>query len=436
MPKRVSSLDDISVSTPCSAEWDSMVGNDHARFCSHCNLSVHDLSAMTQREALRLVASSKGRLCVRYYRRPDRSIQTANLPQRLHQITRRTSRIAAGAFTAALSLSMNAATAVARTPSSRDVPLSASYSMAAKAGSLTQDTQGSSAALTGTVLDPVGAVVAGAKVILTNEQSQVETETTSSEEGVYQFDSLEPGSYTLRVNAPGFTQFESRDIVLQSGAQAQVNATLQVGQVGTFTMGLVAIAEPSEPLVKAAYDNELAAVKELLASGADADVIDKGTDSTALAQAAAHDNRKMIRVLLDGGADVNRQNRNGETALMYMNENASADTIRDLIKAGADLELKDDDGETALISASRLDNTGALKALISAGAKLEAKDEKGQTALMHAAREGIINNVKALLEAGAQINRKDEDDWTALRHAREGDHEEVIKLLQDKGAIE
>lgn len=430
MPKRVSSLDDISVSSPCSAEWDSMAGNDRVRFCSHCRLSVHNLSEMTRKEALRLVARSKGRLCVRYYREPDRSVQTESLPRQLHQITRRASRIAAGAFTAALSLSMNA---VARTPSSMDEPLSASYKLAAGEAKFVRDTEGGSAVLTGTILDPADSVIPGAKIKLINQGTQLEQETVSSDEGTYRFDSLEPGRYTLKAEAPGFAGFENTNIILASGEVSHVNAILPVGVI----MGAIAIAvEPSEPLVKAAHDNDLAAVKKLLASGADADVLDKATDSTALAQAASNDNREMVLALLHAGAEINRQNRDGETALMFLSESVSADTLRALIKAGADLELKDDDGETALIYASRVQNTSVLRALISAGAKIDAKDEKGQTALMIAAREGLTSNVRALLEAGAQINLKDEDDWTALRHAREGDHEDVMKLLQDKGAME
>jgi ankyrin repeat protein len=407
-----------------------MRGNDRVRFCSHCNLSVHNLSAMTQREALRLVANSKGRLCVRYYRQPERSIQTASLPQQLHQITRRTSRIAAGAFTAALSLSMNA---VARTPASSDEPLAASYRMAAREGTFLRETQGGSASLSGTILDSQGAVVPGARIKLINQATQSEQEAVSNDEGIYRFDSVEPGGYALKVDAQGFTGLDMGEIVLQPGEDAHNDARLPLGMI---MMGDIAIAEPVEPLVKAAHENNLAAVKKLLASGADVDVVDKAIDSTALAQATANNNLAIMRVLLHAGADINRRNRNGETALMYLSGQAGTDTVRDLIKAGADLEVKDDDGETALMAAARQGNTGSLRALIEAGAQIEEKDEKGQTALMLAAREGLADNVRALLEAGAQINSKDENDWTALRHAHEGNHQEVMKLLRERGGIE
>jgi len=107
MPVR--SLDRITIPEPCNADWDSMVGNDQVRFCEHCNLHVKDLSAMTRQAAMRLVSRSQGRLCVRFIQRPDGSVLSKSAPEKLHRIGRRASRIAAGAFTASLSLSTAAA---------------------------------------------------------------------------------------------------------------------------------------------------------------------------------------------------------------------------------------------------------------------------------------------------------------------------------------
>src|SRR6185295_17899117 len=97
-------LNNLTVPSPCSADWNSMIGNDQVRFCEHCSLDVHDLSAMTRLQAERLVAKSNGRLCIRYRRDLSGQLQTLPLGQKLHHISRRVSRIAAGAFTATLSI--------------------------------------------------------------------------------------------------------------------------------------------------------------------------------------------------------------------------------------------------------------------------------------------------------------------------------------------
>src|ERR1700704_5599742 len=59
-------LDNIIIPSPCTADWNSMTGNDQVRFCEHCNLDVRNLSLMTRNQAERIVARSNGRLCVRY----------------------------------------------------------------------------------------------------------------------------------------------------------------------------------------------------------------------------------------------------------------------------------------------------------------------------------------------------------------------------------
>ena len=61
-----------------------------------------------------------------------------------------------------------------------------------------------SASVQGTIADPSGAVVVGAKVSLVNTVTHVSASTTSSATGLYRFLSLAPGSYTISVNAPNF----------------------------------------------------------------------------------------------------------------------------------------------------------------------------------------------------------------------------------------
>ncbi len=41
------SLQHITVSLPCLADWDQMTGNDQIRVCEHCNLKVHNISELT-----------------------------------------------------------------------------------------------------------------------------------------------------------------------------------------------------------------------------------------------------------------------------------------------------------------------------------------------------------------------------------------------------
>ena len=94
----VRSLDHVRVAAPCKAEWAQMQGDERVRFCAHCKLHVYNLSALTKREAERLVASTEDRLCVRFYRRADGTILTRNCPVGLRAIKRRVANFAGFVF--------------------------------------------------------------------------------------------------------------------------------------------------------------------------------------------------------------------------------------------------------------------------------------------------------------------------------------------------
>ena len=151
------SLDQITIQAPCDADWDSMSGNKQVRFCEHCNLHVTDLSSMTRQNAMRLVARSQGRLCVRFIQRPDGGIVTRSVPEKFYRISRRASRIAAGAFTATLSLSSAAAQTGA------DSAVGAGREQEAIARMIPQPELGSS--LSGIITDPNGADRSGNAIV-------------------------------------------------------------------------------------------------------------------------------------------------------------------------------------------------------------------------------------------------------------------------------
>src|SRR5206468_2132285 len=61
-----------------------------------------------------------------------------------------------------------------------------------------------SGTIVGTVVDASGAVITGAAVTLTNDQTNIEFKTRTDEAGNYIIPNLPSGSYTLKVEANGF----------------------------------------------------------------------------------------------------------------------------------------------------------------------------------------------------------------------------------------
>src|SRR6478672_2904583 len=87
-----------------------------------------------------------------------------------------------------------------------------------------QTTTGS---LRGQVVDPSGAAVAGAIVMVLPAQGAAITATTNRD-GSYEAKTLLPGKYTIQVFATGFAQFEAKDVVVTAGSAAVLNVRLSI----------------------------------------------------------------------------------------------------------------------------------------------------------------------------------------------------------------
>jgi hypothetical protein len=83
----------------------------------------------------------------------------------------------------------------------------------------------------GLVTDESSAVIAGATVTLRNINTGIKVTRQSSATGLYLFDNVDPGTYAVTVQAPGFNQFTQENILVQSGGDVTVNAPLRVGGV-------------------------------------------------------------------------------------------------------------------------------------------------------------------------------------------------------------
>lgn len=101
MPRFQHPLDEISVASPCPANWDDMIGTERARFCGQCSLNVYNLSAMTRTEAEDLISHTEGRLCVRFFRRSDGTVLTQNCPIGFAAVRARLKRRATAMLTTA-----------------------------------------------------------------------------------------------------------------------------------------------------------------------------------------------------------------------------------------------------------------------------------------------------------------------------------------------
>lgn len=144
------------------------------------------------------------------------------------------------------------------------------------------------------------------------------------------------------------------------------------------------------PLMMSSYGKDLAITQTLLDAGASiSDTNDEG--HSALTVAAQHGTAEQIRILLAAGADPNQQPdyEEGRTALGLAIETTrkreatdqeGAAKVRALLEGGAQVDHQDADGDTALHWASYHDLPAITQALLDHGADITLVNRKGITA--------------------------------------------------------
>ena len=81
----------------------------------------------------------------------------------------------------------------------------------------------------GTVTDPTGAAVSGAKVTAVSQSKSVSTQVTSNESGNYSVTHLIPDVYTVRIEAQGFKVLEYKDVQVSADTGSRVDGQFQIG---------------------------------------------------------------------------------------------------------------------------------------------------------------------------------------------------------------
>ncbi|MEW6514390.1 MAG: ankyrin repeat domain-containing protein [Pseudomonadota bacterium] len=147
---------------------------------------------------------------------------------------------------------------------------------------------------------------------------------------------------------------------------------------------------------------------------------------TGLMIGAWEGNVPLMELFYLRGADVNRSNRFGETALMLAAWKNRKEALRWLLGRGARPDHRDSNARawTALHYATFGGHAELVDSLLSAGADINARSTNGSTVVMMAAREGHAELAKRLLEAGANpALRNDYDEDAVVWAMRQGNYD-------------
>ena len=112
--------------------------------------------------------------------------------------------------------------------------------------------------------------------------------------------------------------------------------------------------------------------------------------------------------------------------------NESVSELEKLIQSNPEMVNQPDErGFTPLVLATYLGKKGVAELLISKGADIDAQDTMmGNTALMGVCFKGSTELATMLLEKGANPDIRNHNGETALDFAKNGQHEEIVRLLE------
>lgn len=137
---------------------------------------------------------------------------------------------------------------------------------------------------------------------------------------------------------------------------------------------------------------------------------------TPLTTATHHGHSRVVKVLLDKGANVSLADGRGCTALHVSAEHGHLAIVKMLVEAGTELDSLATTGHTPLIMAAGYGRLGVVRFLITAGANLNRRTDTGATALCFASKRGHLEVVRELLRSRADplLGEKFPDDTRYL----------------------
>ncbi|KAI8439087.1 hypothetical protein MSG28_012951 [Choristoneura fumiferana] len=182
-------------------------------------------------------------------------------------------------------------------------------------------------------------------------------------------------------------------------------------------------------LQRAAADGHVEVVQLLLQHGADPNKQDHVHGNTAIHEAAWKGYSRCAALLAGGGAELRARNKGGFAPLHLAAQSGHNQTTRELLLAGAPPDLQNNYGDTALHTAARYGHAGAARIVLSAACRVAAQNKNGDTALHIAAAMARRKLTRILLEAGCDKTLKNHQGETARDIATRKNLDEIIAIL-------
>lgn len=188
----------------------------------------------------------------------------------------------------------------------------------------------------------------------------------------------------------------------------------------------------SASVFEMAYQGDLARIKKL-PNKSDLNAQDS-EGMTPLMFASIAGQAETVRFLIDANVDLEKTNKAGDTALAIAVGNDQEATALTLLNAGAHtMILASHEHKPLLFSVVANNQTQLLQAMLKKNRLLvQTVDDERETALFEAVRYGSKDTIRILLKAGINRKHKNKKGQTALSLAKQLKIKSVVKLLSAK----
>jgi hypothetical protein len=217
------------------------------------------------------------------------------------------------------------------------------------------------------------------------------------------------------------------DATIQEGEEVSPVAEEPVEPIPTF-------AESRTPMMDAVLKSDAKRLKELVtSSGADINKQDS-LGFTALNLAVYMGHEQAVKTLIIGGANPNIPDNEGMTPTANASRQKRLSLAKFLLERGANPNRANNEGQTPLMIAAHYGHDDLAELLLHNNANVNAKDNQGRTALMEASANGYPKIVLSLLSLGADKNQRDNVGQTAQDYAFRFGHEDIAEILTGQQA--
>lgn len=195
--------------------------------------------------------------------------------------------------------------------------------------------------------------------------------------------------------------------------------------------------EPQKLLAKGICENNIDLVQSALWGGADPNkqcdyekedrkFYERKLRITPIVQAAVVGSLEITKLLIEKGADPNKAQGNGESALLIAANNGNLRITQYLLENGANPNTRNRFG-TPLANAQGIET---MRLLLENGADPNIPDQDGDLPIIGSLGQNALEEIKLLIQYGIDLSHKNNNGYTALDYARMTGKREAVEILE------